>query len=59
MLAESLNESDMAAVVTTSGVNSGLTRDRAALLSAVMKVSAHPNLPTVMPAPTSTYTRQT
>jgi VWFA-related protein len=42
MLAESLNDSDMAAVVTTSGVNSGLTRDRAALLSAVMKVSAHP-----------------
>lgn len=42
VLAESLNDSDMAAIVTTSGVNSGLTGDRAALLSAVMKVSAHP-----------------
>jgi VWFA-related protein len=42
MLAESLNDSDMAAVVTTSGVNSGLTRDRAVLQSAVTKVSSHP-----------------
>ncbi len=42
MLAESLNDSDMAAVVTTSGVNSGLTRDQAVLQSAVMKVSVHP-----------------
>ncbi len=42
MLAESLNDSDMAAVVTTSGVNSGLTRDRLVLQAAVTKVSSHP-----------------
>jgi VWFA-related protein len=42
MLGESLGESDEAAVVTTSGGSSGLTRDRAALEAAVEKVSAHP-----------------
>jgi len=38
MLAESLADSDMAAVVSLSGENSGLTRDRATLQAAVMKL---------------------
>jgi len=42
MLAESLIDSDMAAVVTTSGINSGLTRDRATLQTAVAKLTSHP-----------------
>jgi VWFA-related protein len=41
MLGESLGETDMAAVVTTSGTNSGATRDRAVLESAVGKISVH------------------
>ena len=36
----SLAESDMAAVVSTSGSNSGLTRDHAALQEAVMKIQS-------------------
>jgi VWFA-related protein len=42
MLAESLNDTDMAAVVTTSGINSGLTHDRSALQAAVMKLNLQP-----------------
>jgi VWFA-related protein len=42
MLGESLGETDEAAVVTTSGASSGLTRDRAALEAAVEKIGAHP-----------------
>jgi VWFA-related protein len=38
MLGESLGKADMAAVVSTSGMNSGLTLDRAALEEAVMKL---------------------
>lgn len=38
MLGESLADSDMAAVVSMSGTNSGLTHDRATLQEAVMKV---------------------
>jgi VWFA-related protein len=38
MLDESLADSDMAAVVSMSGMNSGLTRDRATLQDAVRKV---------------------
>jgi VWFA-related protein len=38
MLGESLADSDMAAVVSMSGMNSGLTRDRAKLQEAVMKL---------------------
>ncbi|MGC0772943.1 MAG: VWA domain-containing protein [Candidatus Acidiferrum sp.] len=38
MLGESLSDSDMAAVVSTSGTNSGLTHDRATLEQAVMKL---------------------
>ncbi|HEY2822218.1 MAG TPA: VWA domain-containing protein [Candidatus Acidoferrum sp.] len=41
MLGESLGETDMAAVVTTSGTNSGATRDRAVLDAAVEKISVH------------------
>ncbi len=42
MLGETLGVSDMAAVVTTSGASSGLTRDPTVLQSAVEKISAHP-----------------
>jgi VWFA-related protein len=38
MLGESLGKADMAAVVSTSGMNSGLTQDRATLEDAVMKL---------------------
>jgi VWFA-related protein len=38
ILSESLADSDMAAVVSLSGINSGLTRNRAKLREAVMKV---------------------
>jgi len=38
MLGESLGDSDMAAVVSTSGMNSGLTHDRATLEEAVTKL---------------------
>ncbi|HYW65742.1 MAG TPA: VWA domain-containing protein [Candidatus Dormibacteraeota bacterium] len=40
ILPRSLAESDMAAVVSTSGTNSGLTRDRATLQEAVMKIKS-------------------
>jgi VWFA-related protein len=40
MLADSLADTDMAAVVATSGMNSGLTHDRAKLQEAVMKLKA-------------------
>jgi VWFA-related protein len=42
MLAEPLADSDIAAVVTMSGVNSGLTRDSGALREAVMKIGMQP-----------------
>jgi VWFA-related protein len=42
MLGQSVGDSDMAAVVTTSGTSSGLTRDRAVLQGAVEKLTAHP-----------------
>jgi VWFA-related protein len=42
MLGQSVGDSDMAAVVTTSGTSSGLTRDRAVLQGAVDKIAAHP-----------------
>jgi VWFA-related protein len=42
MLDESLAASDMAAVVSTSGANSGLTRDRAALQQAIQKLKVQP-----------------
>jgi VWFA-related protein len=42
VLAESLGETDMAAVVTTSGASSGLTRDRSVLEGAVEKLAVHP-----------------
>jgi VWFA-related protein len=38
MLAGSLSDSDMAAVLSFSGVNSGMTRDRAKLQDAIIKV---------------------
>ena len=38
MIAGALSDSDLAAVVTTSGASSGLTRDRASLQDAIMKV---------------------
>jgi VWFA-related protein len=38
VVAESLADSDMAAVVSASGVNSGMTRDRAKLQEAITKV---------------------
>ena len=41
MLAQSLAPTDMAAVVSFSGTNSGLTRDRATLQGAVQKLSLH------------------
>jgi VWFA-related protein len=41
VLGESLGETDMGAVVTTSGTNSGATRDRAMLEAAVAKISVH------------------
>jgi len=42
MLAGSLTDSDMAAVVSISGINSGLTRDRAVLEEAIMKLKSQP-----------------
>jgi VWFA-related protein len=42
MLGESLADSDMAAVVSLSGANSGLTRDRATLVEAVKKLKVQP-----------------
>jgi len=42
MIAESLADSDMAAVVSLSGTNSGLTRDRTKLEEAIMKISVQP-----------------
>ncbi len=42
MLGQSVGEADMAAVVTTSGTSSGLTRDRVVLQGAVEKLAAHP-----------------
>ena len=42
MLVQSLTESDMAAVVSMSGANSGLTRDRPALQEAVKKLKVQP-----------------
>lgn len=41
MLDEPLPASDYAAVLSLSGANSGITRDRAALQAAIMKLSAH------------------
>jgi VWFA-related protein len=41
MLAGSLSDSDMAAVVSMSGVNSGLTRDRAKLQEAIASLKVH------------------
>jgi hypothetical protein len=41
MLAESLADSDMAAVVSLSATNSGLTHDRRKLQEAVMKIKGH------------------
>ena len=38
MIAEALNDSDLGAVVSTSGANSGLTHDRAKLQDAIMKL---------------------
>ncbi len=38
MIAEILNDSDLAAVVSTSGASSGLTHDRAKLQDAIMKL---------------------
>ena len=38
IIAEALNDSDLAAVVSTSGANSGLTRDRAKLQDAITKL---------------------
>jgi VWFA-related protein len=42
MLSESLTDSDMAAVVSMSGANSGLTHDRAILQDAVKKLKVQP-----------------
>jgi VWFA-related protein len=42
MLGQSVGDSDMAAIVTTSGTNSGMTRDRAVLQGAVEKIAPHP-----------------
>ncbi len=42
MLGQSVGDSDMAAVVTTSGASSGLTRDHSVLQGAVEKLAAHP-----------------
>ena len=41
ILADTLSASDMAAVVSVSGTNSGLTRDHAALLDAMNKLRPH------------------
>ena len=38
MIAGTLNDSDLAAVASTSGASSGLTRDRAKLQDAIMKL---------------------
>ena len=44
MLDESLNGSDWATVVTTSGGGSGMTQDHAKLQSAIMNLKAQPRL---------------
>jgi hypothetical protein len=41
ILADTLSESDVAAVVSVSGTNTGLTRDHAALLDAMNKLRPH------------------
>ena len=41
MVAGSLAESDLAAVVSMSGTSSGMTRDRAKLQDAIMKLQVH------------------
>lgn len=41
ILGQTVGDSDMAAVVTTSGTSSGLTRDHAVLEAAVEKISPH------------------
>jgi VWFA-related protein len=41
ILGQTVGDADMAAVVTTSGTSSGLTRDRAVLEGAVEKISPH------------------
>jgi VWFA-related protein len=41
ILSQTVGDSDMAAVVTTSGTSSGLTRDHAVLEGAVAKISPH------------------
>ncbi len=41
MIASSLGESDLAAVVSMSGTSSGMTRDRAKLQDAIMKLQPH------------------
>lgn len=41
VLAESLTASDVAAVVATSGTDSGLTQDRAKLQEAILRLQAH------------------
>jgi VWFA-related protein len=41
ILGDTVGDSDMAAVVTTSGTSSGLTRDHAVLEGAVQKISTH------------------
>ena len=41
LLDEPLPASDYAAILSLSGANSGITRDRAALQAAIMKLSAH------------------
>jgi VWFA-related protein len=42
ILADTLGESDIAAIVSVSGINSGLTRDRATLLQAMAKMHSKP-----------------
>ena len=41
ILGDAVGDSDMAAVVTTSGTSSGLTRDHAVLEGAVQKISTY------------------
>ena len=42
ILGQSVGDSDMAAVVTTSGTSSGMTRDHAVLEAAIEKIAPHP-----------------
>ena len=54
ILADTLGESDIAAIVSVSGINSGLTRDRATLFQAMAKMHSTPQ-PAVTECPRIDY----